>query len=471
MRAILGVGVLLLILVLTTLPSQPAVAAPVNQTAQPFIYYPETGHNIGLAIKSFYDNHGGLAVFGLPLTELYTGENGVAVQYFERARFEYRPDQTPAVQISRAGALLSADRVNEPPFQWQVADSIAPGRTFFPEAGHSIGGAFEWFWQTNGGLTVFGYPISEEFEEINPLDGRSYLVQYFERARFEYHPEHAGTAFEVQLAHLGRQLIEQDPAAQARTAPVSPIALLGESSTSFATSSSERVINIARATAMADGWVIPAGGEFSFLRIGDFSEANGFVDGYAIVGGRLERVIGGGLCQVSTTLFRAVSNAGLDISRRVGHSHIVSFYENTLGFDATVFSPTVDFRWRNNSAGPVYVVGTTDSTQGRVTFQIFGIDDGREVSYIGPTMRNWRNPGRAVWQHDPSLPNGAVRQLVQGRRGVDVSYTRVISNAQGREISRNTYNTNYRPWEDFFVYGPGVTPPAGVEIIAPRRTR
>ena len=73
-------------------------------------------------------------------------------------------------------------------------------------------------------------------------------------------------------------------------------------------------------------------------------QASGFVDGYAIVGGRLEKVVGGGLCQVSTTLFRAVSNAGLEVTKRQGHTYVVYFYENILGFDATVFSPSLDFR-------------------------------------------------------------------------------------------------------------------------------
>ncbi len=465
---------LLLLLVLFTLtltafvrPTPVALATPAAQTV-PFLFFPETGHNIGPPIKAAFDAFGGVATIGLPLTELIIGADGVQVQYFERARFEHNP-KAPAnarVVLSRAGSILTAGREAEPPFQWRTATDD-PTRDFFAASGHSLGGAFRWFWQTRGGLPVFGYPISEEFLEVNPLDGREYLVQYFERARFEYHPEHAGTDLEVQLAHLGRQLLQADPVALAATAPTRPIELLGQSSTGFNTSSTDRVVNITRATAMADGMVVPQGGEFSFLNIGNFSEANGFVDGYAIVGGRLEKVIGGGLCQVSTTLFRAVSNSGLQITRRIGHSHIVSFYENILGFDATVFSPGVDFRWRNDSAGPVYIVGFVDRGSARMTFQLYGISDGRRVQHDGPYTKNWKQPGAQVWQLDRSLPQGAVRQLVQGRAGVDVTYYRNIRFADGTS-RRDTYFTSYKPWEDFFLYGPGVTPPSSARVIAPR---
>jgi len=466
MRRALLLLALAALLITTVVSPAPTAAAPAAQPTA-FAYFPETGHNVGWLVKAFFDVNGGVATFGFPLTELIVGADGRQVQYFERARLEYNA-AAPAGQrivVTRAGAIITEGRQAEPPFQW-LAASPEPGRDFFPESGHTLGGAFRWAWQTRGGLNAFGFPISEEFYEP-AADGAQYLVQYFERARFEYHPDKAGTPDEVQLAPLGRQLIERDPVALAAMAPVAAISLLGEASTGFSSSSRERVTNISRATAMANGYVVPSGAEFSFVALGDFSEANGFVDGYAIVGGRLERVIGGGLCQVSTTLFRAVSNAGLQVTRRVGHSHIVNFYENILGFDATVFTPSVDFRWRNDSPGPVYIVGITDVAAGRLTFQVYGSSDGRRVRYEGPFTQNWTKPGTPVWQLDRSMPRGAVRQLVHGRSGVDVSYTRIITRANGT-TQRNTYLTKYTPWEDFYVYGPGVTPPAGVRVIAPR---
>ena len=84
----------------------------------------------------------------------------------------------------------------------------APASVSFPETGMGIGGGFKYFWEQHGGLAQFGYPLTNEFQERNPADGQEYTVQYFERARFEYHPEHAGTPYETELGLLGRQLVE-----------------------------------------------------------------------------------------------------------------------------------------------------------------------------------------------------------------------------------------------------------------------
>ncbi len=458
---------LLALAVLLVPAAPPAVAAPAAQQSDAFAFYPQTGHNVGMQIKQYFDANGGLDVFGLPLTELFADGSGLQVQYFERARFELNPTVAPAQRLglTRLGAILTAGR-SEPAFAW-LAAAPDPARSFFTQSGHSLGGAFGWFWQTHNGLSVFGYPISEEFQEWNETAGQVYLVQYFERARFEYHPENVGTPYEVLIGSLGRQILDRDPSAVAALAPAHPVELLGQASTGFSTSASERITNITRASEMIDGYVVPPGTEFSFAGVGDFSEANGFVDGYAIVSGRIEKVVGGGLCQVSTTLFRAVSNAGLQVTRRIGHSHVVFFYENILGFDATVYTPDVDFRWRNDSPSPIYIAGTVDLSTSRMTFQLWGLSDGRTVAYDGPYPKNWTKPSLPTWQFDPTLPKGAVRQLVHGRSGVDVNYYRTVTFADGR-TRRDTYYTHYTPWEDFFIYGPGVTPPSNVQVVPPK---
>jgi hypothetical protein len=445
-------------------PAQaPATAAPTG-----FQYFSETGHNIGLDVKRFFDANGGLDVFGLPLTELFV-ENGTYVQYFERARFEYYPDKPVGqrVLLSRLGAQLTASRANEPQFQW-LTGSSDPNRDFYPQSGHTLGGAFRSYWHNRGGLAVFGYPISEEFEEWNEQDGNIYTVQYFERARFEFHPERLGTPYEVQLGHVGRKILESNPIAVAATPAVQPITLLGRSTTGFATSADERRLNIAVATEMFNGVVVAPGEEHSFLAGGDFSEESGFVDGYAIVNGRMEKVIGGGLCQVSTTLFRAAANAGMHITSRTGHSHVVYFYENILGFDATVFSPYLDFKWRNDTAHPVYISTGSNFDAATVTFELWGISDGRTVSYEGPRIRNEKRPGTPVWQYDATLARGQVVQLVHGRGGMDVNYIRTVKMPDGSTKHYDNWFTRYTPWDDFYLYGPGVTPPAGVKVLGPR---
>jgi len=171
------------------------------------IYFPETGHNIGFKFRLFYERNGGLELFGLPLTEVFT-DGATQVQYFERARFELRPDLADSVALSLLGSELTASRT-DPAFQW-LSGEPENGRKFFPESGHSIGGAFLEYWQRKNGLIAFGYPISEELSETSS-DGVERVVQYFQRARFELHPEAAFTPNAIQLGHLGRQALDIRP--------------------------------------------------------------------------------------------------------------------------------------------------------------------------------------------------------------------------------------------------------------------
>lgn len=436
----------------------PIPPAQAQSASVPFRYFAETGHSIKFDIKAFYEANNGLAVFGYPLTEEFQDPaSGLTVQYFEKARLELRPD-LPAdyyVTVSNVGTMLTEGR-NHWAFGWQ-AGPLQEGYYYFAESGHSVNPSFLSYWQNNGALRAFGYPISEEFYEINIADGQQYLVQYFEKARLEYHPQYAGTNLEIQSGHIGREWLLNDPYALSQTQAAPAITLLGTATTGYAASIEERIHNIGRATQMFNGTVVQPGQELSFLAQGEFTEANGFLEGYAIVGGRLERVTGGGLCQVSTTLFRAVSNAGLLVTERHAHSFIVDFYENILGFDATVFSPYLDFKFVNDTSGPIYIFASSDPWNATVTFSIWGYSDGRAVSYDGPYTSNHRAPGPAIWEYDPNLGYGEVQQLVHGRGGMNVTYTRYITFPDGTTRS-NTYVTNYKPWEDFYLYGPGVTP-------------
>ncbi len=103
--------------------------------------------------------------------------------------------------LAAVGRWVTAGRnfATVPPFE------STPTRAYFPQTGHSVREAFLQFWQTQGGVDRFGYPISEELPEISTADGKVYTVQYFERARLEWHPTAAGTPDEVQLGLIGKQ--------------------------------------------------------------------------------------------------------------------------------------------------------------------------------------------------------------------------------------------------------------------------
>jgi vancomycin resistance protein YoaR len=264
---------------------------------------------------------------------------------------------------------------------------------------------------------------------------------------------------------LGRQALERRAEFAAATAPSSPMQLLGNATTGFRGSAEERRINVQRAAAIFDGMVVQPGEEFSFVGNHDFSEAAGFVEGYGIIGGKIDRVIGGGLCQVSTTLFRAVANAGLAITRRVPHTYVVYFYENIPGFDATVFSPSTDFRWINDTPNPITIIANVDLGVATVNFELYGAGDGRRTTYTGPVIRNKIQPGLPTWQFDPKLASGQKRQLVHGRPGMDVGLARTVTLPDGRTIHQDNFQTRYKPWADFWSYGPNVTPPSDVIVL------
>jgi len=134
-------------------------------------------------------------------------------QYFERNRFEYHPEYagTPyEVELGLLGSDQTATRraAGDLPFR-PATDAHYPGGTYFAPTAHNLHGVFKAYWEAHGGMSIYGYPISEEFMEDSPTDGKPYPVQYFERNRFEYHPENKGTQFEVLLGLLGNSLLRE----------------------------------------------------------------------------------------------------------------------------------------------------------------------------------------------------------------------------------------------------------------------
>ena len=187
------------------------------------VLFRETGHTLAYGFRQFFDEHGGLPVFGLPLTEVF-GEAGRPIQYFERARLEWHGD-LGLVQVGLLGRWAAEGRSEHPAFA-QVSGAPVGG-VFFAATGHTLAGPFLAFWRRSS-LSTFGFPISEPFEELNDQDGRVYTVQYFERARFELHPEQP-PGYQVLLSHLGRQYLAAHPAPATAVQPVDNAARAWES--------------------------------------------------------------------------------------------------------------------------------------------------------------------------------------------------------------------------------------------------
>lgn len=180
-------------------------------------YFPPTGHNLSGLFRAYWETYGGLAQFGYPRTEAFAEVNPTdgrvyRTQYFERNRFEYHPESagTPAaIQLGLLGSEQTAARraAGEAPFR-PVADPAQPAVLYFAATGHTLRGPFRAYWEAHGGLALYGYPISEPFGETNPSGNQAYLVQYFQRNRFEYHPENQAP-YDVLLGLLGNTLLAQ----------------------------------------------------------------------------------------------------------------------------------------------------------------------------------------------------------------------------------------------------------------------
>ncbi len=174
----------------------------VAPNAPTVLYYPQTHHAVGGAFLKYWTGNGGLTRFGFPVTEETsikdnTGKT-ITVQFFERVRMEYHPENAGTqyeVLLGQLGRELAGNR-SDHPFQAVAASTKNElnddGAMYFQETQHTLANGFRLYWQANGGLPIYGYPLSQEFTERNTDDGNSYTVQYFERARFEWHPEVKG---------------------------------------------------------------------------------------------------------------------------------------------------------------------------------------------------------------------------------------------------------------------------------------
>jgi|GEM_PF-2947839 len=174
--------------------------------------FAETGKTVKGRFLQYWDTRGGLPQQGFPISEEMqevseTDGKTYTVQYFERSVFELHPEN-PApndVLLSLLGVFFYKSKYPTAEGAPGQTPNNSPGSVLFRETGKRVGGVFLNYWRTRGGLAQQGFPISEEFQEVSPIDGKTYRVQYFERAVFEHHPEFAGTPNEVLLSLLGVQ--------------------------------------------------------------------------------------------------------------------------------------------------------------------------------------------------------------------------------------------------------------------------
>ncbi len=290
------------------------------------------------------------------------------------------------------------------------------------------------------------------------------------------------------MDNLNQALVATDPEKRktslwvdVKEAAVSPdrpeklgkLELIGEGVSSFAGSAYERATNIKVGASYLTGKVIKPHSVFSFLdAVGEISAKQGYVKGYAIMADQTVPDVGGGICQVSTTTFRAAFYAGLPIVERNAHLYRVSWYEELnepVGFDAAVYQPGVDMKFENPT--DYYMVVLSFIENGKLKVQILGNKiPGQQVDLIAGGISNVTNPPKDRTEVDPTLAPGQKKQIDSARKGLTTSITRVVKQ-DGNEIRRDVYPTRFQAWPNIFKVGPEKKPdPSPSPSVSPGAT-
>ncbi|MBF6613327.1 MAG: serine hydrolase [Chloroflexi bacterium] len=176
-----------------------------DHPSSPALYFPETRQSVGHDFLKFWNEYGGLKNFGYPIGPEEM-QGGILVQQFERARFELHPENagsggaSPEVVLG----LIGQERASQLNLSWARSDDPGEGK-YFPTTGQAITGGFYDYWLNNGGERTFGFPISPAANMTNPNDGKTYLTQWFQRARMELHPD-LPEGHRIVLGALGSEL-------------------------------------------------------------------------------------------------------------------------------------------------------------------------------------------------------------------------------------------------------------------------
>ena len=235
--------------------------------------------------------------------------------------------------------------------------------------------------------------------------------------------------------------------------------LVGEATTNFAGSPTNRRHNIAIGAKAIHGSIVKPGEEFSTLgHLSPVNGENGYLPELVIKEDGTKPEFGGGLCQVSTTLFRAAMNTGLKITERTNHSYRVSYYEPPVGMDATIYEPKPDFRFVNDMKTPILIQGLVSGDE--ITFQFYGTKDSRQVTISDPVVYAYTSPGDPIYVEDPGLAQGEIKQVERAHGGDQADFNYKVT-LNDQTLSDENFHSFYTNWPALYLYGPGTQiPPA-----------
>ena len=219
--------------------------------------------------------------------------------------------------------------------------------------------------------------------------------------------------------------------------------------TEYRSTNTNRVINIHLACDYITDTIVEAGGTWSFLEsLGNPTEERGFVGAGAIMANEHQDAIGGGVCQVATTVFNAVYEAGLPITQRANHSLYLSKYPD--GRDAAVAYPNLDLTWKNDTDAAILL--RADYTASSVTITLYGKDPGYTVTTeVGEWVPG--KPYGKTTKVDTALAPGQSYIETYGEDGRSISVTRTVTDENGEPVSEKTFYSTYEPLDEVTVVG------------------
>ena len=250
--------------------------------------------------------------------------------------------------------------------------------------------------------------------------------------------------------------------------------LVSSQTTYFMGSDSSRINNIATAAEKFHGIFVAPGETFSMAeQLGDVTLDEGYSEAWIIFGDRTIKGVGGGVCQVSTTLFRAVFFGGFPIVERHPHAYRVLYYEQNpngsnnpklAGLDATVYVPVVDFKFTNDTDDWLLMETYISKTGRWLTWKFYSTSDGRRVDWDTTGLKKKKDPPDPIYEENPELAKGEVKQVDWAVEGATVTVTRRVYR-DGRELWEDIFKTKYQPWAAICQYGPGTKkmPPKNID--------
>ena len=245
----------------------------------------------------------------------------------------------------------------------------------------------------------------------------------------------------------------------------------------FYGSDSGRIQNIETAAGQFHGILVAPGETFSMVEnIGDISLDSGYAEAWIIYGDRTVKGVGGGVCQVSTTLFRTVFFGGYPVVERWPHAYRVYYYElaqsgavnqKLAGLDATVYAPVVDFKFTNDTDNWLLMETYLNVANRSLTWKFYSTGDGRQVEWETTGLTDKVKPPFPVYEENKELKKGKIKQVDWAVEGATVTVTRTVTR-DGETIYKDTFKTKYQPWAAVCEYGPGTEdyPRRMISVIA-----